>query len=68
MSSNGHKESRYVIQTDLFISNRHWPIELTLSDREPLRYRLLLGREALLKKAIIDPSLNCNQGNKTKEC
>ena len=61
-SSNGHKELRYVIKTDLFIANKHWPIELTLSNRDPLRYRILLGREALNKKVIIDPSLNCNQG------
>ncbi len=61
MSSNGHKEHRYVISTILGLGGKQWPIELTLSNRDPLRFRLLLGREALSHKVIIDPSLNCHQ-------
>lgn len=61
MSSNGHKEMRFVILTNLNMADESWPIELTLSDRDPLRFRLLLGREALNHKVIIDPSLDCNQ-------
>jgi ribosomal protein S6--L-glutamate ligase len=61
MSSNGHKEDRYVILTDLALGGEQWPIELTLSNRDPLRFKLLLGREALNHKVIIDPALNCHQ-------
>ena len=61
MSSNGHKEHRYVIRTTLIISDQAWNIEVTLSNRDPLRYRLLLGREALNKRVVIDPSLSCYQ-------
>lgn len=60
-SSNGHKEHRYVIRTTLAINNQAWEIEVTLSNRDPLRYRLLLGREALNGRVLIDPSLSCHQ-------
>ena len=61
MSSNGHKENRYVILTSLLLGDKTWPIELTLSNRDPLRFRLLLGREALNHRVIIDPALNYHQ-------
>jgi hypothetical protein len=56
MSSNGHKEHRYVIQTLIIMAGETWEIELTLSDRDPLKFRLLLGRTALKGRVIIDPS------------
>jgi len=61
MSSNGHKENRYVISTSLSLGTKTWPIELTLSNRDPLRFRLLLGREALNRHVMIDPHLNYHQ-------
>ncbi|MCX7120845.1 MAG: RimK/LysX family protein [Gammaproteobacteria bacterium] len=61
MSSNGHIEHRYVILTTLVIVDEEWSIEVTLSNRDPLRYRLLLGREALNNRVLIDPSLSCHQ-------
>lgn len=64
-SSNGHREHRYVISTVLGIANQFWEIELTLSNRDPLKYRLLLGREALNKRVLIDPSITCFHGRYT---
>ena len=61
MSSSGHIEHRYVIQTTLTIGGQSWPIEMTLSNRDPLRYRMLLGREALNNRVLIDPNLTCHQ-------
>lgn len=61
MSSNGHKEHRFIISTILLLGERSWPIELSLSNRDPLRFRLLLGREALVSKVIIDPALQYHQ-------
>ncbi|EKD92167.1 MAG: putative ribosomal protein S6 modification protein [uncultured bacterium] len=61
MSSSGHKENRYVILTVLNIGNQSWPIEVTLSNRDPLQYRMILGREALSNKVLIDPSIACHQ-------
>ena len=65
MSSNGHKENRYVISSKLNIAGVSWPIEITLSNRDPLKYRLLLGREALKKYVLIDPHLSCHQTKMT---
>ncbi|MFN3233914.1 MAG: ATP-dependent zinc protease [Gammaproteobacteria bacterium] len=56
MSSNGHKEKRFVIKTLLQLGDKEWEIEITLSNRDPLRFRMLLGREALHGKVIIDPT------------
>ncbi len=66
MSSNGHKEKRYVISTPIKLGDQTWNIEVTLSNRDPLRFRMLLGREALNNKVIIDPDIKCNQGSINK--
>lgn len=57
MSSSGHKENRYVILTTLNIGDQSWAIEVTLSNRDPLQYRMILGREALSNRVLIDPSV-----------
>lgn len=62
MSSNGHKEHRYIIMTKLRLGAAVTDIELSLSNRDPLTFRLLLGREALSQRMLIDPSLTCVQG------
>lgn len=55
-SSNGQKEERYVVSTQLCLAKACWNIELTLSNRDPLRFRMLLGREAFQHRVLIDPS------------
>lgn len=55
-SSNGTKEMRYVIETTLHIGTLQRKIELTLTDRSFMRFNVLLGRKALMRFAIIDPS------------
>lgn len=62
MSSNGQKEHRIVIITTLQLGDQRWPIEVTLSNRDPLKHRMLLGREALNHRVIIDPGVTCKQG------
>ncbi|GAB4393483.1 MAG: hypothetical protein Tsb005_11930 [Gammaproteobacteria bacterium] len=62
ISSNGHKEHRYVISTLLRLADQAWEIEITLSNRDPLAFRMLLGREALKNRVIIDPHATCVQG------
>lgn len=54
-SSNGHTELRPVIQTDLTMGANTWPIELTLTSRDMMGFRMLLGREATRGKVLIDP-------------
>ncbi|MEI5640580.1 MULTISPECIES: ATP-dependent zinc protease family protein [unclassified Pseudoalteromonas] len=53
--SGGHKENRYVIETILNIAGQSWPIEVTLSNRETMKFRMLLGRTAMRGKILVDP-------------
>lgn len=55
-SSNGERELRYVIETTAEIGGLSWPIQLTLSNRETMTYRMLLGRAAIQPSWIIDPN------------
>ncbi|MFD1911920.1 30S ribosomal protein S6--L-glutamate ligase [Halodurantibacterium flavum] len=54
-SSNGETEFRFVIRSDIVIGTRRWPIELTLTDRGSMAYRMLLGRQALSEDVVIAP-------------
>jgi len=54
-SSSGDAETRHVIRTPITLGNETWDIEVTLSNRDSMGYRMLLGREAMNKRALIDP-------------
>lgn len=53
--SGGHRESRIVIRTLLKLRTREWPIEVTLTSRDNMRFRMLLGRTAMQGRLAIDP-------------
>lgn len=53
--SGGHREKRYVIMSELVLGEYRWPIELTLTNRDSMRFRLLLGRTAMHKRILIKP-------------
>ncbi|SFU37727.1 ribosomal protein S6--L-glutamate ligase [Pustulibacterium marinum] len=55
-SSTGTKEHRYVIKSSLHIGEDEiWEIELTLTNRDSMGYRMLLGREAMMGRILVDP-------------
>lgn len=54
-SSNGQEEERYVIETRLRLGGRLWKIDLTLTNRDAMGFRLLLGRDALRRRFLVDP-------------
>ncbi|WP_339743692.1 RimK/LysX family protein [uncultured Maricaulis sp.] len=51
-NTSGVPELRYVIETQLTLGSRHWQIELSLADREPMKFDLILGRTALRNRHI----------------
>ncbi|HRG18928.1 MAG TPA: 30S ribosomal protein S6--L-glutamate ligase [Flavobacterium lutivivi] len=54
-SSSGYREQRFVIQTQLEIGNEIWAIEMTLTNRDSMGFRMLLGREAMSGRTLVDP-------------
>lgn len=55
-SSNGETQQRYIIQTELKFGEHSWTIELSLADRSDMSYLMLLGREGMAKRVLVDPS------------
>ncbi len=55
-SSNGKRELRPVIRTTLFFCGDTWPIDITLTSRDMMGFRMLLGREATRSRYVIDPA------------
>lgn len=60
-SSNGERESRYVIRTRVRMGEREWPIETTLTNRDTMAYRMLLGRQAIGDDMFVDPTSSFRQ-------
>ena len=54
-SSNGQRSLRPTIVTTLHWGEHQWPIELTLTNRDEMGFRMLLGRQALRNRVVIDP-------------
>ena len=55
-SSNGMRQKRFVIETDLEMGEQRYPIELTLTNRDEMGFRMLIGRQALRKRWLVDPA------------
>lgn len=64
--SGGHKEERFVITTDLMIGKYSWPIEITLTAREDMLFRMLLGRTAIKTRAQVNPARSYLVGKKKR--
>lgn len=61
-NSGGQREFRPVIETRIGIGGSVWKIELTLSRRDEMGFRMLLGRQALRGRAVVDPSRSYRAG------
>lgn len=55
-SSTGHRERRYVVRTPMLIAGLHFPIEITLTNRDTMGFRMLIGRRAMKRRLLVDPS------------
>ncbi len=61
-SSNGDVENRCVVTTTLVLGDEQWPIELTLTKRDQMGFRMLLGRTAMAKRLRVDPGVSYRAG------
>jgi hypothetical protein len=53
--SGGHREERYVIHTPIIIGKEYWSIEITLTERDTMLFRMLLGRSAIKRRFVVNP-------------
>lgn len=65
--SGGHQEQRYVIRTDLSLNGDTWPIEITLTNRDNMRFRMLLGRTAMNGHCLVNPAASWLLGDSSAE-
>jgi len=56
-SSSGERQKRHLIETRLQLNGDQWPIYISLSDRSSMTYLMLLGRQAMKNRIIVDPSV-----------
>ena len=62
--SGGHREKRWVISTPVQVGEQCWQAEVTLTSRDNMLFRMLLGRTAISGRALVDPSLSFVQGRR----
>lgn len=65
--SGGHKEWRFVIETTITLKDRQFTVEVTLTDRENMRFRMLLGRSALRQGYVVDSAKSFVLGGSKSE-
>ncbi|WP_179021623.1 ATP-dependent zinc protease family protein [Winogradskyella forsetii] len=56
-SSNGHRENRYKIKTTVVFFGKTYKINLTLSTRDDMKFPVLIGRQFLKQKFLVDVDL-----------
>ncbi len=64
--SGGHAETRYVIETKVVLGNSIWTIEINLTNRDTMRYRMLLGRTAIADNYLVDSGGSLMAGKPAK--
>ena len=65
-SSSGHEEERIVVLLDVRLAARSVTIETTLTNRDSMGFRMLIGREALRQGFVVDPALSFLGGRAPK--
>ena len=60
--SGGHTTERYFITTEMVLGDQCFPITLSLTSRDNMLFRMLLGREAMKGRFIVNPGASYQQG------
>lgn len=66
-SSSGYREKRYVIKASIQVGDSNWEVEVTLTNRDSMGFRMLLGREAMSGRILVDPEQKYLLGQPTTE-
>ena len=64
--SGGHEQLRFVIETTISIGDRMHAVEVTLTDRDSMKFRVLLGRTAIRGNYVVDPGRSYLKGKKKR--
>lgn len=62
--SGGHREQRFVIETPIAVGGQLWSSEMTLTARDDMLFRMLLGRTAIAGRGVVNPALSYAQGKR----
>jgi hypothetical protein len=66
-NSGGQQMLRPVILTELALLDQVWTIELTLAGRDAMGFRMLLGREALRRRFLVNPGRSYLAGRRPRD-
>jgi hypothetical protein len=66
-SSTGHSQERLVVLMPIRLMGETWTSEVTLARRDQMGFRMLLGREALRGRFVIDPSRSFLAGRRIRK-
>jgi len=64
--STGHAELRYVVVTNVTLLGQTWEVELTLTRRDHMGFRMLLGRQAIRRRFLVDSGVSFLGGKRLK--
>ncbi len=65
-SSNGQVQQRPVVDVEVEVLGRRWVVELTLTNRDEMGFRMLLGRQAIRGRFLVDPGRSYLNGRRVK--
>lgn len=65
--SGGHTENRYVIDTTFRLGDEEFKGEVTLTNRDNMKYRILLGRNCLRRRFVVDPARSYRLGKQDED-
>lgn len=57
-SSSGVAEERYVVREKICLADRCFTVQFTLTNRRMMQFAMLLGRQAMRRRFLVDPSLS----------